>query len=211
MAGMRSAIALCRSLALTGLVVGALFAPLGVSALPGRSSAAPVTEQVPADPLARRLLDRHNGERLRIGVAPLVWNRRLAEDAARWAQRLAASGTFDHAARGSATAAEPYRDAGENLWAGTRGAYAPEEMVDSWIAERAYFRAGRFPQVVTAGDWSAVGHYTQLIWPATREVGCAIVAATREDILVCRYHPAGNVMGDPVGYRGGFAPAARKL
>jgi hypothetical protein len=44
-----------------------------------------------------------------------------------------------------------------------------------------------------------VGHYTQLIWPTTREVGCAVAKGQGNDVLVCRYAPAGNVLGEKIG------------
>jgi hypothetical protein len=40
-----------------------------------------------------------------------------------------------------------------------------------------------------------VGHFTQLAWRDTREVGCARATSVREDILVCRYTQAGNYIG----------------
>jgi hypothetical protein len=41
-----------------------------------------------------------------------------------------------------------------------------------------------------------VGHYTQLVWRATTQVGCASASSEREDILVCRYAEAGNYRGE---------------
>lgn len=46
-----------------------------------------------------------------------------------------------------------------------------------------------------SGPWSTVGHYTQMIWPTTTHVGCAIANGVRFDVLVCRYAPAGNIDG----------------
>ena len=60
------------------------------------------------------------------------------------------------------------------------------------------FRPARFSDVSTTGNWADVGHYTQMIWPGTQRIGCAIAKAARSDVLVCRYWPAGNVMDRPV-------------
>ena len=89
----------------------------------------------------------------------------------------------------------PRERQGENLFMGTRGAYDYREMADAWIDERASFRGGTFPEVSATGDWSDVGHYTQIVWPETRAVGCALASNANEDYLVCRYLPAGNVVG----------------
>lgn len=163
------------------LVAGATLA-LVTPMLAGTSSAAGGFEQ--------RVLDSHNAERARMGVAPLRWDAGLAASAQRWADHLAATGRFEHAP-------ENHRaPEGENLWAGTRGYFAPESMVDAWVREKRYFRPGVFPNNSTTGEVADVGHYTQLIWRATGEVGCARAAGAREDILVCRYAEAGNYIGE---------------
>ena len=66
------------------------------------------------------------------------------------------------------------------------------------VEEVRYFHTGQFPDVSSTGRWSDVGHYTQLIWRGTQQVGCAVGQGRANDILVCRYWPAGNVMGQPV-------------
>ena len=47
------------------------------------------------------------------------------------------------------------------------------------------------------GQWEDVGHYTQVIWRDTTQVGCALVtvASGEDEILVCRYLDGGNVTG----------------
>jgi hypothetical protein len=141
--------------------------------------------------LDERLLAAHNRERTAAGIAPLAWDPALAADAAEWGEALAASGEFEHA---------PDEDEddpqGENLWAGTRGAYAPEEMVDGWIEEKKHFRPGRFPDISRTGDYADVGHYTQLMWRESDRVGCALAKGAEEEVLVCRYRTAGNVVGE---------------
>jgi len=138
----------------------------------------------------QRLLIAHNRERQDLGLEPLAWNPALAESAQRWADYLASTGRFEHAP-------ENHRNPeGENLWAGTKGYFGPEAMVDAWIREKKFFRPGVFPNNSTTGRVEDVGHYTQLVWRATREVGCAEATGTREDVLVCRYAEAGNWRGE---------------
>jgi hypothetical protein len=138
----------------------------------------------------QRILDAHNRERLRLGLYPLKWNDVLAQSAQRWADHLAATGRFEHAPEN--------RDApeGENLWAGTKGYYPVEAMVDAWVREKRYFKYGVFPNNSTTGNVEDVGHYTQIVWRATSEVGCAEAESAEEDILVCRYAEAGNYIGE---------------
>ncbi|MFT3976407.1 MAG: CAP domain-containing protein [Sphingomonas bacterium] len=144
----------------------------------------------PTSNFADRLLARHNRERVAMGIPPLQWDDRLAGSAQRWANYLAATGRFEHAPE------RQYDPQGENLWAGTRGAFTLERMVDAWIREKRYFTPGVFPNNSSTGNVEDIGHYTQLMWRDTGEVGCAIARGRVEDVLVCRYSDAGNYIGE---------------
>ena len=136
------------------------------------------------------MLNGHNRARANYRVAPLSWDEALSRDAQRYADFLARSGRFEHDPQNGR-----YPKQGENLFLGTRTAYRYQEMVRGWVDERKDFRPGRFPYVSRTGDWSAVGHYTQIVWPTTKRVGCATASNRTNDYLVCRYWPAGNVVG----------------
>lgn len=144
------------------------------------------------DNLSGRILAIHNRERAAVGVAPLVWDSRLAQASASYGPALVRIGRLEH----SAIAARPGQ--GENLWMGTKGAYSLEAMVETWAAERSLFRPGNFPDIARNGNWAAVGHYTQMIWPTTNAVGCALHKSGAWDYLICRYTPAGNVRGQRI-------------
>jgi len=139
-----------------------------------------------------RLLAAHNRERDAIGVQPLKWDPVLARTARDWAVYLARTGKFEHSPDGPWYAAPE----GENLWAGTVGYYQPESMVGLWKAEKRDFKSGVFPNNSRDGRVENVSHYTQLIWARTGSVGCALEKGSDEDVLVCRYSQAGNVLGE---------------
>jgi uncharacterized protein YkwD len=139
---------------------------------------------------ASDLLAAHNHERQRLGIPGLKWSDRLAAQAQGWADSLADRGAFEHS--------QDRSGAGENLWMGTTGRYGAEDMIGAFIDEQRDFHPGRFPDISRTGNWSDVGHYSQLIWPGTRQVGCAIARGRGNDVLVCRYWPAGNVWGQQV-------------
>ncbi len=144
----------------------------------------------PGQNFETRVLAAHNRERNAIGVQPLQWSPQLAEEARTWALYLARTGKFEHSPD------DPRDPEGENLWAGTAGYYQPEAMVGRWIREKQDFRPGVFPNNSRTGDIEDVGHYTQLIWARTDEVGCALENGRSEDFLVCRYKQPGNVIGE---------------
>jgi uncharacterized protein YkwD len=149
---------------------------------------APPRDGRPSDAVEARVLRAHNAERARVGSTPLIWDEGLEREARVWAQHLLDTDSFAHdpAAHGH----------GENLWTGWGGrTWTPEEMVGEWIAEKAQYRHGTFPAVSRTGDWTAVGHYTQLIWSRTTHVGCAVVRRGDRSVLACRYSPPGNVDG----------------
>jgi uncharacterized protein YkwD len=175
------------------LPLGAVLGAIGLAASLAAASAMPAPPpSAPApDALRQVVLDLHRQARAQVGLPPLAWNDDLAAAARAHAAMLARTGTLRHAEP------SPADEQGENLWAGTRGAYAYREMIAAWADEAANFVNAPTPRFSRTGQWQDVGHYAQIIWRDTREVGCAVASDPREDYLVCRYRPAGNVMGKP--------------
>lgn len=169
----------------TGRILAGLGAAIAIAWAAAPASAGPDA----GNNFAERLLSAHNRERDRLGVPRLKWSQRLATQAAQWSVSLARRNVMEHAAFAVR------EGAGENLWMGAAGYYSAEDMVGGFVAERQYFRPGPFPNNSTTGKWEDIGHYTQLIWPGTQEVGCAVTKGGTYDFLVCRYWPAGNMVG----------------
>lgn len=140
--------------------------------------------------LRRTMLAAHATARALVGVPPLLWSEELAASARAHAAELARTGRFDHL---GPTAARP--GIGENLWAGSHSAFSYTEMVDAWLAEARDYVNAPAPRFSRTGAWKDVGHYSQMVWRQTSHVGCAVVDGPDDDVLVCRYAPAGNVMG----------------
>lgn len=149
----------------------------------------PIAAPVFGNAFQAAILEGHNRERAAMGLAPLHWSPALEAAAAQFARQLASRGRLEHSPR----AARPGQ--GENLWMGTRGAYSPAQMIASWTSEKSRFRPGIFPAVSRTGNWADAGHYSQMIWPATTQLGCGMARSAGHDFLVCRYAPAGNIDG----------------
>ncbi|MEO7634345.1 MAG: CAP domain-containing protein [Sphingomicrobium sp.] len=153
------------------------------------AAAPPPQLPLPPDPLAARVLALHNVERAQMGSAPLAWDPQLAADAASWAQYLAAAGLFIHSDR------KARRGVGENLAMGRRGYFSAATLVAGWVAEKRDFIPGTYPANSRSGNWLHTAHYTQMIWPASQRIGCALGSDRGTDVFVCRYSPAGNIDG----------------
>ena len=140
--------------------------------------------------LRSAMIAAHDAARRSVGVQPLAWDATLASDALGYAKVLARSGRFEHSKQPRGAVPQ-----GENLWTGTRDAYSYVEMARHWVDERRFYRRAPTPAFSTTGRWGDVAHYTQIIWHGTTRFGCAMASNARDDYLVCRYTPPGNVVG----------------
>jgi Cysteine-rich secretory protein family len=184
------------------LIAAPLAAALFSLAMQAPAAAAAASNNF-ASQFPARILAVHNAARAQAGVQPLAWDPALGNAAATYAMQLALTNSFQHSDR----RARP--GTGENLWMGTHGYYSYDAMVGGWASERRYFVPGVFPSVSRSGNWEDVGHYTQMVWPTTTRVGCAVASNARNDFLVCRYSPAGNIDGRPVPYMASSGIATR--
>ncbi len=147
------------------------------------------------------VLKKHNDERKLAGKLPLTWNDRLASYAQGYANKLAASGGFEH--EDSNTLRK--LNHGENLHATTSSDRALEvkRSVDDWADEK--FENGRniyvpgltYSQYKTKYPEKMFGHWTQMIWGNTKQLGMGIAkiqAGPRKGgyVVVARYFPTGN-------------------
>ena len=141
--------------------------------------------------LADRLLTAHNRERALVGAPQLQWDPALAAHAATYGPVLASIRHLVHSPR------EGRPGERENLAMALHGTRSPEQLVAMWGDEKRLLQPGLFPAVSRTGQWEDVAHYTQMVWPTTTRVGCAIFAADW-DYLICRYSPPGNIEGKPI-------------
>jgi uncharacterized protein YkwD len=138
----------------------------------------------------KTILDIHNRERVAVGVPPLVWNDTLAADAKTYAEHLADTGKFEHPSA-EWVAAHPMSPEGENLYhrfPPTQNATEQAQMSEGWVSEKKNYNG-------EPGDFNGVGHYTQMVWKSTTQVGCGTASNDKETILSCRYTHPGNYIG----------------
>ena len=136
------------------------------------------------------VLNAHNEARQRFGVSRLTWSNQLAAEAQGHANYMAQTGIYGH----DQTPGRRKKQ-GENLWRGQRGVFSYDVMIGVMIEEAKVFRPGVFPDNSRTGEWHDVAHYTQIVWPTTTEVGCALASSATTDYFVCRYAPTGTKDG----------------
>lgn len=129
------------------------------------------------------LLRVHNRARADVGVRPLQWSPQVAKSAQRWADRLADSSCRMEHSRGSGY--------GENLYRATAGYYEVEDAALAWAREKRLYRGGPLQR----HNWAPSGHYTQMVWRDSRNLGCGVSECDDKMIVVCHYDPKGNYLG----------------
>jgi pathogenesis-related protein 1 len=144
------------------------------------------------------MVSAHNRWRKTVGAPPLTYAPKLAAESQEWANHLKNS---NHC---QMTHSKPDGKYGENLfWASAiewsdgkleLQKISPAKVVDSWASERKDYDYHHN----SCAPGKMCGHYTQIVWRASRTVGCAVAVCedSREQIWVCRYQPPGNWVGE---------------
>jgi len=134
----------------------------------------------------------------------LVWNDELAEVAQRWVDQC--TNGHDKNRR-----TETYSHVGQNwAWRGSSNmedqADLASKMVGWWYDEvkdmTQNARKSYSSNKAETGATGVIGHYTQVVWAESHEVGCGYMTSLKngmfESVLVCNYGPGGNFLGQPV-------------
>ncbi|NWR56235.1 CRVP protein, partial [Bucorvus abyssinicus] len=146
------------------------------------------------------IVDKHNA--LRRAVKPtasnmlkMKWSPAAAMNAQKWANRC----TLRHS---PLNMRKTNVQCGENLFMST-APFSWSHVVQTWYNEEQDFKYGT--GAIRPG--AVTGHYTQLIWYNSYQVGCAVAYCPRSKFnyfYVCQYCPAGNnVMHIATPYKSG--------
>uniref|UniRef100_A0A6Q2WZ70 SCP domain-containing protein n=1 Tax=Esox lucius TaxID=8010 RepID=A0A6Q2WZ70_ESOLU len=128
----------------------------------------------------RQFVDAHNDYRQKHGAPPLSLSKDLCNSAQKWANHLLSSKCLKHSST----------DHGENLYYASSSVpkeYNGKDAVDSWYSEIKDYHFDK------PGFTSGTGHFTQVVWKDSREVGVGIATDGKTIIVVGQYHPAGNI------------------
>nr|AFY07205.1 NEP-16 [Nematostella vectensis] len=137
-------------------------------------------------------LSIHNKFRKVHNSPPMTLNAEMSKSAKEYAEKIAKSGKFTHSSK------EERDGVGENLSMGcsSKKGQTPEEAVTNWyneVCNPGYTFGG-------GGGGSGTGHFTQVVWKESTELGFGSASA-EEDKMKCtyyvgRYKKAGNMIGD---------------
>ena len=141
------------------------------------------------------IVQAHNQHRANVGVSELSWSNRLADMAQDYANKLSDE-------RACKLSHSDTRGIGENLyWASARRySYGRKEIqqirskqvVDAWADEKKHYNYSSN----SCNRGEVCGHYTQIVWANTSEIGCAkTICRDKSQVWVCNYYPAGNYIG----------------
>jgi len=153
--------------------------PSGVASQNPNMAAAPPAGAQGAydDAFNQEMLTAHNQYRTARGIPALVINPWLAEQAS----LQAANGFFHQNCDGIIC--------GQNLCDG----YATgTDCVTAWYDEGQ--SVGDSCPKISQANFESIGHYTQMIWKASKEVGCAWNQGN--GVMACNYNPVGNLLGE---------------
>ena len=131
--------------------------------------------------LSKQMLEAHNRVRRSHGLEPLAWSESLARTAKSWADRLASEGRLYHHSN------PRY---GENLYLISGGEASAADVVASWNSEAKDY------DYRSNTCRSRCGHYTQIVWRDSKELGCGVGQSGKVQVWVCEYTPPGNVIGE---------------
>lgn len=126
----------------------------------------------------------------------LIWKQALADTAAAWIAQCKdtdGNGLIDH--NPNRGAGHPYQ-VGENVFgtSGNASSGTAAQAVKLWADEVVDYDYDSN----SCAPGRVCGHYTQIVWRKTLEVGCAIGVCSNmrfKTSVVCNYGPAGNFIG----------------
>lgn len=138
----------------------------------------------------------HNETRQAVGTGTLKWNCALADFAQKWANK----DTFEHSPEKDRQGIIAGSFAGENLSNDSETNQNMQKLIQGWIDEKQHLAS----DAKTCAAGKVCGHYTQMVWRATTEVGCGVFRKSNSlgvefkgqaSYFVCIYNPGGNTDG----------------
>ena len=163
----------------------------------------------------KKVLDLQNCYRTNGNLQPLSWDTNLQKRATEWANFLQSQGCIMRHPQSSSECMQ-YMNGSSSAWGGAcndskgdgqnialrhlEGSYDPSLLNEPSFSVTGWFNeCGDYKDNGIDGNGQETGHYTQLMWPSTTSVGCAISKCpdSGKVLVVCNYAPGGNIKTNP--------------
>uniref|UniRef100_A0A3P9MK07 SCP domain-containing protein n=1 Tax=Oryzias latipes TaxID=8090 RepID=A0A3P9MK07_ORYLA len=127
----------------------------------------------------QEFLNAHNAYRALHGAPPLTYNKELCDEAQKWADTCLRTHTLGHSDT----------EEGENVF--YKSGSPPvkvtgKDAVDAWYSEIKDYNFKK------SGSQSGTGHFTQVVWKESKELGLGMATDGRMAFVVGQYRPPGN-------------------
>ncbi|XP_030579666.1 Golgi-associated plant pathogenesis-related protein 1-like [Archocentrus centrarchus] len=125
-------------------------------------------------------LDTHNAYRAQHSAPPLTYNSELNDAAQKWAEEMLEKKTLGHS----------HTEDGENVFysfSSVAKKLTGKEAVNSWYSEIKDYDFSK------PGHQGKTGHFTQVVWKASTELGVGIATDGNTVFVVGQYRPGGNI------------------
>lgn len=138
---------------------------------------------------AEEFLEAHNQARAEVGVGPLSWSEKLANDTSLLVRYQRDKKGCEFADLNSG------KYGGNQMWSSGKKV-TPGEVVAAWVEEKKYYN---HTDNSCVGDHQC-GVYTQVVWRKSSELGCGQATCIKSGggitLTICFYNPPGNVIGE---------------
>lgn len=137
------------------------------------------------DQIKKDILNKHNYYRSRHQVDDLKWNKEIQVIAQAYSEKIAPGHSLVHSSN-----TYKGQSLGENLYM-SYGGMSGEAASNSWYNEVDNYD---FSSHSSKGG-KVTGHFTQLVWKGSTEIGCGAACDGTYCVCCCNYYPAGNFLG----------------
>lgn len=129
-------------------------------------------------------VNSHNSARSDVGVDGVSWDETVQAYAENYANQRKGDCKLIHSGG----------QYGENLFGGSGADFSGVDAVNAWVSEKQYYDHS----TNTCASGQVCGHYTQVVWRSSTQIGCAKVVCDNNAgiFITCNYNPPGNYVGE---------------
>lgn len=145
-------------------------------------------------------------------MVQLQWDDEMADVAQAWADQCIRRGEGLRHDKLENRFTSKFKYTGQNIaWIGSSNPGTPKwkANIKAWFDEYSEYDARYIDSLEYGQKFQKTGHFTQLVWAETRYVGCGYAQysvphgkSRYEQIYVCNYGPAGNLVGGRIYKKG---------